>query len=73
MSKEKHNLEFTTDYNFDRYDECGQKKLILTQYQWSLLDQLFKYTFNEESTTNNKWMVEELNTFIEKVEDEWLI
>ena len=54
-------IQFTTDKNIDAYDECGEKKLIIDQYQWMLLEQLFKYSFTEKERTHNPWMIDNLN------------
>ena len=66
-------IEFSTDIKINKLDENGTKKLLLTEYQWHLLDTyLFKYISTEKSIYQaNAWMLDQLEEFIEKVEEGW--
>ena len=66
-------IEFSTDIKINKLDENGTKKLLLTEYQWYLLDTyLFKYISTEKSIyQSNAWMLDQLEEFIEKVEEGW--
>ena len=54
-----------------KYDENGRSKLLLTEYQWYLISQLFDYIPHHRTQTSNEWMMDELDKFIEEVNERW--
>ncbi len=64
-------IEFTTDIGINKVDDNNTKKLIITEWQWQLLSQLFSFQHSLKENTNNEWMVDELLEFIDQAEEKW--
>tara|TARA_R110002012_G_scaffold132242_1_gene285166 strand:+ start:486 stop:692 length:207 start_codon:yes stop_codon:yes gene_type:complete len=64
-------IEFTTDIGINKVDDNNTKKLIITEWQWQLLSQLFSFQHTLKENTNNEWMVDELLEFIDQAEEKW--
>lgn len=64
-------IQFVNDFPIEKYDENGRSKLLLTEYQWYLISQLFDYIPHHRTQTSNEWMMDELDKFIEEVNERW--
>jgi len=66
-------IQFVDDFPIEKYDENGNKKLLLTIDQWFYLSQLFDYIPHHRTHSNNPWMMDELDKFIDEVQEKWEI